>query len=233
MKRSEVVNFVTSLEGEEGHQKVINLYNSQCPLPRGYKLQQSDPWCAATVVAVLLMCKYKDIAKLADCSCIMMIKNARDLGIWVEDDAYVPKVGDIIMYDWNDSGQGDNLGTPDHTGIVIQVDKNKIIVREGNKNGTLGNRDVVVNQAKIRGYITPEFEEEEMESDLIRHYLPEISYGSKGKAVAVWQIIADAIPDGVFGTETKKATEVFQRDHGLSVDGIVGDMTWNEGLKTL
>lgn len=90
----------------------------------------------------------------------MMVKKAKDLGIWVEDDAYVPQIGDVIMYDWNDNGKGDNLGTPDHVGIVISVTKSKIMVREGNKNKALGNRDVTVNSVNIRGYITPPYEDD-------------------------------------------------------------------------
>ena len=63
--------------------------------------------------------------------------------------------------------------------------------------------------------------------------LPVIKSGSKGKAVAVWQIIADAKPDGYFGAETVKATEIFQKDNGLTVDGIVGAKTWAKGLSSL
>lgn len=155
MKRDDVVKTINNLKGEAGHQKVLDVYNSQCPLPRGYKLQAKDPWCAATVTAVFIMNGYSDIA---ECSCPVMTKKAKDLGIWVEDDAYVPKIGDIVMYDWQDSGKGDNVGTPDHVGIVISVTKNKIMVREGNKNKTLGNRDITVNSVNIRGYITPPYE---------------------------------------------------------------------------
>ena len=156
MKRKEVVKTINNLKGEEGHQKVLEVYNSQKPLPRSYKLQYKDPWCAATVSAVFLMNGYN---ALSEVSCTMMTKKAKDLGIWVEDDAFIPQIGDIIMYDWNDNGKGDNLGTPDHVGIVISVTKSKIMVREGNKNKTFGNRDVTVNSVTIRGYITPPYED--------------------------------------------------------------------------
>ena len=155
MKRNEVVKTINNLKGEEGHKKVLDVYNSQCPLPRGYKLQSKDPWCASTVSAVFIMNGYDAIS---ECSCIMMVQKAKDLGIWIEDDAYVPQIGDVIMYDWQDKGDGDNEGTPDHVGIVIKVDKNKIVVREGNKNKTLGNRDITVDGIHIRGYITPPYE---------------------------------------------------------------------------
>jgi peptidoglycan hydrolase-like protein with peptidoglycan-binding domain len=33
--------------------------------------------------------------------------------------------------------------------------------------------------------------------------------------------------DGYFGSETKQMVEIYQRNHGLVVDGIVGQKTWN------
>lgn len=161
MKRSDVVNTINALKGEDGHQKVLEVYNSQKPLPRGYKLQAKDPWCAATVSAVLIMNECPDIKELAECSCPMMIQNAKHLGIWVESDDYTPDVGDVIMYDWQDSGKGDDQGTADHTGIVTKVSGGKITVREGNKNKTLGDRTIEVNSKFIRGYITPRYDVEE------------------------------------------------------------------------
>ena len=32
--------------------------------------------------------------------------------------------------------------------------------------------------------------------------------------------------DGIYGTKTKSAIKSFQRDNGLTVDGIAGEMTW-------
>lgn len=157
MKRSDIVSTVNALKGEEGHQKVLEVYNSQKPLPRGYKVKQTDAWCATTVSAVFLMNGYSDIS---ECSCPQMIEKAKKKGIWVEDDAYTPQIGDIILYDWQDSGKGDDVGVPDHVGIVVSVTKNKIMVREGNKNKSIGNRDVLVNGIFIRGYITPPYEAE-------------------------------------------------------------------------
>lgn len=157
MKRSEIVSTINNLKGEEGHKKVLEVYNAQKPLPRGYKVKPTDAWCATTVSAVFLMNGYSDIS---ECSCPQMIEKAKKKGIWVEDDAYVPQIGDIIMYDWQDSGKGDNTGVPDHVGIVISATKSKIVVREGNKNKSIGNRDVLVNGIFIRGYITPPYDSE-------------------------------------------------------------------------
>ena len=160
MKRSDVIHKITNLRGEEAHKWVVDTYNSIEPLPRGYKLQNKDAWCASTVSVVLHDAGYDD---LAECSCPVMTQKAKNLGIWVEDDAYIPKAGDIIMYDWQDSGKGDDVGVPDHVGIVVKVTDKKITVREGNKGGTVGNRTIDANAKYIRGYITPPYEEDKID----------------------------------------------------------------------
>ena len=43
----------------------------------------------------------------------------------------------------------------------------------------------------------------------------------KGYDLGKWGI------DGDFGSATEKAVKQFQQDHGLKVDGIIGDSTWN------
>lgn len=72
----------------------------------------------------------------------------------------------------------------------------------------------------------PEQEGEEYKMDTIRK-------GSKGKVVKVWQIIVGVNPDGIFGSGTETATRTFQKQQGLSVDGIVGEKSWRIGLDSL
>ena len=63
--------------------------------------------------------------------------------------------------------------------------------------------------------------------------MPTIKNGSKGKAVKIWQVIVGVNADGIFGNNTKAATESFQRSHGLGVDGIVGPKSWKAGLESV
>lgn len=159
MKRKNVVDTINSLSGDMGHYKILNVYNAQDPLPRGYKLKWYDAWCAATVSAVLILNGYDAIA---ECGCPQMLLKAKKLGIWVEDDSYIPVPGDIIMYDWQDSGVGNDTGEPDHVGIVTDVDRlaDMITVREGNNYGDIRNRYIQINARYIRGYITPPYDDE-------------------------------------------------------------------------
>lgn len=63
--------------------------------------------------------------------------------------------------------------------------------------------------------------------------MTEIKKGSKGKAVKVWQVILGITADGNFGATTESKTKAFQKKHGLTQDGIVGDKTWMKGLGSL
>jgi len=69
-------------------------------------------------------------------------------------------------------------------------------------------------------------------------YPPYLSQGSRGSEVREIQIQLrnwgyplepnnQLIVDGVFGPQTDKAVRQFQKDSGLTVDGIVGWRTWD------
>ena len=156
MKRKEVVKTIKSLKGEAGHKKVVDLYNAQKPLPQGYKLKSTDAWCAATVSVVFLQNGYN---AFSECSCPRMVEKAKKAGLWEENDAYKPQPGDVVMYDWQDSGKGDDTGVPDHVGVVIAVGDKTFTVREGNMKGSIGNRTLDLNGRYIRGFIKPKFTE--------------------------------------------------------------------------
>ena len=63
-----------------------------------------------------------------------------------------------------------------------------------------------------------------------------IRRGSKGETVAEMQGVLERLGydlgscgvDGDFGRMTEKAVKAFQKDHGLTVDGICGPKTWKE-----
>ena len=135
---------------------IIDLYNTQKPLPVGYKMKYTDEWCAATVTAAGIEAGLHDII-LPECSCSRMIALYQEKGLWMEDDAYRPQPGDIIMYDWQDNGRGDDRGAPDHVGVVERVADNTITVIEGNKGEAVARRTLAVNGRYIRGYCLPDY----------------------------------------------------------------------------
>lgn len=143
-------------EANGKHKQIIDLYNTQNPLPVGYKVKYTDEWCATTVTAAGMKAGLHDII-LGECSCSRMIALYKAAGRWQESDAYRPQPGDIIMYDWQDSGQGDNTGAPDHVGIVEKVVGNTITIIEGNKGEAVARRTLAVNGRYIRGYCLPNY----------------------------------------------------------------------------
>lgn len=152
-------SWVGKNEDDGSHREIIDIYNRYPAHQREYRMEYSDPWCAATVSALAIELGYTDIIPV-ECYCLYMVRLAKNMGIWMEDDAYIPEPGDFILYDWQDTGMGDNMGHPDHIGTVESVTGNTILVIEGNKKGEMERRVVDINGLYIRGYITPKYDAE-------------------------------------------------------------------------
>ena len=145
--------------GSAQHKEIIRIYNAQRPLPRGTQMQESWAWCAVFVSAVSLKLGLRDIMP-TEMSCHQMMLLYKKLGRWVENDAYVPSPGDVILYDWQDGtnyAATDNTGTPDHVGIVTSCDGITIRVIEGNVSNKVDTRVLVVNGRCIRGFGIPDY----------------------------------------------------------------------------
>ncbi len=144
-------------EADGSHRAIIDVYNAHRPLARSYKVTYTDAWCATFVSACAIKTGMTDLIP-TECSCYYMILGFQKLGRWQENDAYVPKPGDVIFYDWQDSGVGDNTGVADHVGIVEKVSGTTITVIEGNYFNSVKRRTLSVNGRYIRGYGLPAFE---------------------------------------------------------------------------
>lgn len=239
--RSQIVAQARSWVGfneEDGsHKKIIDIYNSQKPLPRGYAVKYTDAWCATTVSALAIACGATDIIP-TECSCTKLIELAKAKGIWVEADNYTPAPGDLLLYDWGDNGNGDNTGNPDHIGIVECVVGDTITVIEGNYQNAVGRRPIRVNGKYIRGYITPHYDDEPVKATKTETTstvkVKTLKKGSKGSNVKAMQILLMGYnfycggygADGDFGSGTESAVRAFQKAKGLTVDGVCGPATW-------
>jgi hypothetical protein len=143
-------------EGSAEHHAIIDLFNTV--KPDGWKMTYSAAWCAAFATEVLIEALgAADAKKVAPMSanCDNMIRHAKEMGCWVENDAYKPKKGEMVLYDWQDTGYGDDKGGADHVGIVEKVSGNTITVIEGNYSDMVKRRTLQVNGRYIRGYVTP------------------------------------------------------------------------------
>lgn len=163
-------------ESDGSHKKIIDVYNGHTPRARGYKVTYTDAWCATFVSAVAIKTGYTDIIPL-ECGCNQFIALAKNKGIWVENDAYKPSAGDIILYDWQDSGSGDNVGGADHIGIVVSVSGSTIKVIEGNISNAVGYRNIAVNGKFIRGFVTPKYSSKATSSTTSKPSTGALKYG--------------------------------------------------------
>ena len=158
--RQKVVNIMQSWLGYNetngNHKKIIDIYNSHKPLARGYAVRYTDEWCATAVSAAFIQAGLTDIAP-TECSCSRMIELYKANGRWKEEDGYTPKPGDLIMYDWEDGGRGDNTGAPNHVGLVATVTGTSMTIIEGNKGRAVAYRAMTVNGKYIRGYCLPDY----------------------------------------------------------------------------
>lgn len=144
-------------QGSKEHKQIVDTYNKQKPLPAGYKVKYTDNWCATTTSAAAIVSGNADVVPM-ECSCGRLIEKAKKMGIWVEDDSYTPQPGDLILYDWDDKGAGDDNGWPDHIGCVTKVTAKTIFVMEGNSSKQVKERRIAVNAQFIRGYVVPKYE---------------------------------------------------------------------------
>lgn len=163
--RNAVVNLAKSWiglkESDGSFWKIINIYNSlpKEQRPRKVTMLPSWAWCACTWSALAIELGYTDIMPI-EISCGKLIERAKEMGCWKENDGYVPDPGDGILYDWDDSGVGDNTGWPDHIGIVEAVykDAGYFVVIEGNYDKAVKRRTISINGKYIRGFITPKYD---------------------------------------------------------------------------
>lgn len=137
------------------HHMIIDIYNGHKPMPRRYKVKYTDAWCATFVSFCAMAAALSDFP--FECSCEKMIAGFQKLGRWIENDAYIPAAGDIIFYDWQDTGLGDNHGAADHVGIVENVTADNITVIEGNYSNAVKRRIIKINNRYIRGFAIPLF----------------------------------------------------------------------------
>ena len=216
---------------------IIDVYNAHKPLARSYKVKYTDQWCATFVSAVAIKLGYTDIIP-TECSCQKMIALFKKLGCWVENENRTPNAGDIIFYDWDDNGNGDDTGWADHVGIVEKVASGKITVIEGNYSNSVKRRTIAVNGKYIRGYGVPKYDVEKPETPkpsvtvlewqkaAIADGFKFPKYGADGKWGAECESVAkEAICKKRLTYKYKNLTKIVQSVVGAAVDGKFGNDT--------
>lgn len=179
-------------ESDGSHKIIIDTYNSHKPRARGYKLKYTDAWCAGHVSAVAIKCGATDIIPL-EVGCGKMIAKAKKMGIWVEADDHEPLPGDIVVYYWKAKKTGDQKTGASHVGYIETVKAKKYTVIEGNYSNRVKRRNLKNNDYRIRGYITPEYDDSPEEEapvkkgDTVKLKTGAKQYNGKGLASFVYK----------------------------------------------
>lgn len=153
-----MLDWVGGKQGSATHKEILKTYNSYAEKHGMAKAYESYAWCDITASAAWIKAGMADYVPIA-MSCGQSISKAKAKGIWQESDSYVPKVGDGIIYDWDDTGKGDDTTGHDHIGIVTSAGKTTFTVVEGNAGSPSQVRKISrkVDQRYIRGFITPDY----------------------------------------------------------------------------
>lgn len=136
------------------------------------------------------------------------------------------KVGDLIFFDWDRSGDAD------HVGFVLEVNGDAIVTAEGNSADMVKSNTYKIGDNRIAGYGRPNYDTDGENlidaTDTRTEYLRVLKNGCKGDDVRQLQIDLNNVynahleVDGSFGPLTEIAVKNWQKDNGLQVDGCFG-----------
>lgn len=148
--------------GATSGNKYIKYYNELT----GIGLPYGVAWCAAWVTWVMRHAGVPEDSVLNYKGCTTastwFAKNGRFMP---RAGGYIPRPGDIIMYEWNPEDENTSRDDgDDHTGIVERVENGRVYTIEGN-NGGMCRRDWWgLNNAYISGYCVPLYNIEKNEN---------------------------------------------------------------------
>lgn len=208
------------LEKSTWHLEILSQYNKIDPLPRGYKPNKNDAWCAIFLCAIGWSAGFR--LWPWECSVPRIQTEARRRGIWRKGWSTMPKLGDWVVFDWG------NNGTADHIGAVCAIFGNSVWIVEGNNSDSVKIRRLTVGDGRVEGTVALDFSElVEAPTESTEALRP----GDSGSRVFLLQTLLKGagyfygLPSGEYDEKTTAAVMDFQLYNGLEVDGKAGPKT--------
>jgi len=250
MTTNEAIHKVCSLAyGEVGYKEGANNYNKYAENPLvcdaiGWDVQR-QPWCAVFVVWLFIESFgfYSGSHMMYGCSagCRNQADFYKDNGAFYP----TPQKGDQIFF----YAEGDI----NHTGLVVDVSGSTITTVEGNYSDMVSQNTYFVGDPSIAGYGRPNWaivaDDDEDDSQPEPEPIPEereykklhypMGMMAPMQSVKAWQNIllcwgydlGRSGADGEFGVLTMQRTKDLQKRVGITVDGVVGEETWQQGIR--
>lgn len=154
-----LLRYLGITEGSAEHGQIATDYNRLAGrpegLPRGHKALVTDDWCAIFAAGQAHAMGLTEAYPM-ECSCSKIIEIAKGMGIWIEDDGYIPVPGDWVLYAWKGQEGVDNTLAPNHIGTIYHCDGEIMLAVEGNKGDKVDTRALAVGDKRIRGFVHPD-----------------------------------------------------------------------------
>lgn len=233
------LSYLGTKQGSARHKEIIDYFNSKSP--HGEKMTYVNAWCSTFASTIAMKAGYTTENTALSCQCSRMIAYAKQLGLWHERDDIIPGIGWFVIYDWQDDGIDDNMGDPDHIGIVYKVHNNHIFVIEGNKGKEhkCDYRRISINDKNIRGFVEIRYKRKKRGYNKKLPTISEIKKltgreilrkGDEGEAVIKWKKFLNwyfqaqvVKPTPLFGDITAKYTKIFKSQNRFKIwSGSVG-----------
>ena len=147
--RDAAIGWVGKNEKDGSYKQIVDCYNNGSYYDSGF-LYYGNEWNAGFVSAVFIKAGKTGLI-FPDSSCRSIMSSAEATGSWIENDAYVPDRGDVIFFNFSDSGSGDCRYGCDHAGIVVNVNCNVITFVEAGSSKKTGNGAVRYNTIPVNG----------------------------------------------------------------------------------
>lgn len=147
-------NYLGCIEGDTQYKRMLEIYNNNNPLPRGYRVQPKDAWGCIFVSTMAIMSRLKDVIPI-ECSCYEQMTLFKKMGLF-RIDKCKPKIGDFVYFSW----EQDEF--PTQVGIVKNFKDETIRIIMGNVSifaGGVGvvNKRIKINSNYIVGYASPQY----------------------------------------------------------------------------
>jgi len=211
-QRERIVEIALSQDGYEEGENNWNKYGEEYGM-------NNEPWCdifvwwcaKETGISEDIIPKFAYVPDTANWydRCGRYMNSRR----WGGD--YYPQVGDLILFDW------DETSISDHIGIVTSVDGNTVYTIEGNKNNRVKSCSYSLDDRTIRAFCVPDYEEEP-EPPVEDKSIKPRKFKNNGDTRTVYEDLWLTIPMGElnpweecnsFGTFDGKATVLYEIDN--------------------